>query len=328
MKIFRGDDVTPGGAAQQALKDGSVVTIGNFDGVHLGHRKILDRVRENAARMGLPSVVLTFDPHPRKVLSSPDSLRLITDSRVKCGIFELLGVDVMAVINFTREFASESAEKFIDKWLMMLSPRAVVVGYDFNFGRGGAGSIDMLKAEGARRGFGVEVTPAFQADGMVVSSSRIRNLVEGGEVELAEKLLGRPYSVLGPVIKGHGRGKRLGIPTANIGTEAELLPCDGVYAGEVALEDKPLPAMVNVGANPTFDDMYRSVEACILDFDEDIYGREIELRFRRRIRSEIKFSGPEELVAQIEKDKKSIRKFFRHYGVSLTPGLAKRCRHY
>ncbi len=325
MKIFRGDDVTPGGPAQQALKGGSVVSIGNFDGVHLGHREILDRVHEKAGQMGLPSVVMTFDPHPRKVLSSPESLRLITDVRVKCAIFELLEVDVMAIINFTREFASESAEQFIDKWLMMLSPRQVIVGYDFNFGRGGAGSIDMLETEGARRGFDVEVAPALRADGMVVSSSRIRNLVEGGEVALAEKLLGRPYSVFGPVIKGHGRGKRLGIPTANIGAEAELLPCDGVYAGEVVIEDDPLPAMVNVGANPTFDDMHQSVEACILDFDKDIYGKELELRFRQRVRSEIKFPGPDELVAQIEKDKKSIRKFFEYYGASSTPNLAKRC---
>jgi len=328
MKVFRGDDVTPGGTVSQALKGGSVVTIGNFDGVHVGHRAILDRVHEKAGEAGLLSVVLTFDPHPRKVLSSPESLRLITDIRTRCGIFELLGVDVMVVIDFTREFASESAEKFIDRWLMMLSPREVIVGYDFNFGRGGAGTIDMLEKEGKKRGFGLRVVPALQADGMVVSSSRIRNLVEGGEVALAEKLLGRPYAVFGPVIKGHGRGKRLGIPTANIGTEAELLPCDGVYAGEVVLENEPMPAMVNVGANPTFDDMYRSVEACILDFDKDIYGEELELRFRRRIRSETKFSGPEELVRQIEKDKRSIQKFFRSCGTSPAPGLVKRRRLY
>ncbi len=316
MKVLSGADIARGGTAQNTFSAGTAVSIGNFDGVHRGHREILARLMRRAEELGTLSVVMTFDPHPRKVLSGPEGLKLITGLNTKCRIFESLGLDYLIKMDFTSEFAALSPQEFIEKWLMLLSPRAVVIGYDFNFGRGGAGTFDILEAEGRKRGFTVEMVEALSVEGMTVSSSRIRNLIEGGEVGTAEKLLGRPYSVFGKVIKGHGRGQRLGFPTANVGATEELLPCDGVYAGEVVIDNQALPAMVNIGANPTFEDMARSVEACILNFNDDIYGKEIEVRFRDRIRSEIKFPDPEALVEQIKHDQKTIERFFQSRGTS------------
>jgi len=325
MEIFRETD-SASGAAIEALRNGSALTIGNFDGIHLGHREILARVHKWSGELKVPSVVMTFDPHPRKVLSSPAGLRLITDNRSKCGIFDMLEVDYMLIVEFTREFASLAPMDFIEKWLMPLSPRAIVVGYDFNFGRGGAGSLETLEKEGARSNFSVEMVPAYKVEGVSVSSSRIRNLIEAGEVAMAEKFLGRPFSVYGQVIKGHGRGRKLGFPTANINVAAELLPCDGVYAAEVALEDGVHAAMLNIGSNPTFEDMARSVEACILDFDRDMYGMEVEARFRERIRSEIKFPGPDALIEQINQDKKAIERFFQKHGKSSPLVISSSCK--
>lgn len=314
MKVFAGVELAPGGAARQALKDGCAVTIGNFDGVHLGHQKILNRVLERSAQLSVPSVVMTFDPHPRKALSNPAALKLITDTRMKSRIFERLDVDYLIIVSFTREFAMQSPQGFIDWWIAPARPKAVVVGYDFNFGRGGSGSFEALQKEGEKRGFTTEMIEAYRIDGVAVSSSRIRNLIEGGEVALAEKFLGRPYTVAGHVVKGHGRGRRLGFPTANIDTDAELLPCDGVYAGEVVVGGRKLPAMVNIGSNPTFDDIARSVEACILNFNEDIYNIEVEVRYRERIRSEVKFPNAQALVEQIKSDQKTIEAYFRKLG--------------
>jgi len=222
-----------------------------------------------------------------------------------------MGIDILVILKFDRAFASQSPAEFIGNWLMMLKPKAVVVGYDFNFGRGGSGTLDILRQEGEMRGFDVEVVEASRVDGMVVSSSRIRNLVAAGEVARAAELLGRPFSVSGPVIKGHGRGRKLGFPTANIDTSAEMLPADGVYAGEALVDSDAYPAMINIGSNPTFDDIARSLEACFFNFNRDIYGNEVEVKFLERIRSEIKFKGPEELIAQIERDQALIEEFFK-----------------
>jgi len=326
MKVLNGPEISPGSASHKIFKRGAAVTIGNFDGVHLGHREIIARLRNKASELSIPTVVMTFDPHPRKVLSSsPENINLILDFRTKCRIFESLGIDVVVKEEFSREFASQSPREFIDRRLMRLNPRAIVVGYDFNFGRGGAGSVEMLEEEGRKRNFTVETVEAFHADGVIVSSSRIRNLIEGGEVAMAEKLLGRPYSVFGHVIKGHGRGRRLGFPTANIDISTVLLPCDGVYAGEVIVKNRDLHAMVNIGTNPTFGDIARTLEACILHFHEDIYGIEVEVRFRERIRSEKKFSGPEQLIEQIKHDQRAIERFFQTHGTSGKPGGSSSC---
>lgn len=309
MKVFK-DENPASNNVQEMVSAGSAVTIGNFDGIHLGHRAILRRLKECSAELGVPSVMLTFDPHPRKVLSSPASLRLLTDTGDKCRLIEKFGIDIFLTIKFDRKFAALSPSEFIENWIMPLNPGAVIVGYDFNFGRGGSGSMDLLREIGGRRGFHVEMVDKTSVEGVTVSSSRIRNLVEGGEVALAEKLLGRPYSVSGPVVRGHGRGRKLGFPTANIATRAEILPDDGVYAGQVVMDGKPLPAMINIGSNPTFNDIARSLEACILDFDDDLYGMDLEVRFLERVRNEVKFSGPEKLAEQITRDQVFIEEFF------------------
>lgn len=311
MRIFSDKDIQQGDGLKEIVADGSVVTIGNFDGVHVGHQAILALVKQRAGELLVPSVVITFDPHPRKVLSAPEHLRLLLDKKQKRALLEKAGIDVLVTLKFDKSFASQTAVEFIEKWLMKFNPKVVVVGYDFSFGRGGAGTLEILKEEGKMRGFVVEVVEASRVDGMVVSSSKIRNLIEAGEIAKANRLLGRPYSLHGPVVKGHGRGKKLGFPTANVDSSAEIIPADGVYAGEVVLNGKALPAMVNVGTNPTFEDLARTIEACILDFDRDIYGEEVEIRFLERIRSEIKFKSVEELIKQIEKDQQVIEEFFR-----------------
>mgnify|MGYP005831603509 CR=1 FL=1 len=311
MKVLSNKDIEQGDTLKAMVADGSVVTIGNFDGVHVGHHAILSLVKQRARELVVPSIVVTFHPHPRKVLSSPEHLRLLLDKKEKCALLEKIGIDALVTLNFDKSFASQTPVEFIERWLMKFNPKAVVVGYDFSFGRGGAGTLEILKEEGKIRGFVVEVVEASRVDGMVVSSSRIRNLIEAGEIAKANRMLGRPYSLHGSVVKGHGRGRKIGFPTANIDSSAEVVPADGVYAGEVVLAGNALPAMVNIGTNPTFEDMVRTIEACILDFDGDIYGREAEVRFLERIRPEIKFNSVEELVKQIEKDQEVIEEFFR-----------------
>lgn len=310
MKVFTDKDVQQGDGLKSIVRGGAVVTIGNFDGVHLGHQAILSLVKQRARELLVPAVVITFDPHPRKVLTAPEYLKLLSNKKQKCQLLKEFGIDILVTLKFDKSFASQTAAEFIERWLMKFNPKVVVVGYDFSFGRGGAGTLEILKEEGKMRGFLVEVVEASRVDGMVVSSSKIRNLIEAGEIAKANKLLGRPYSLIGPVVKGHGRGRKIGFPTANIDSSAEIVPADGVYAGEVILDGKALPAMVNIGTNPTFEDLARTIEACILNFDRDIYGQEVEVRFLERIRPEIKFKSVEELVKQIEKDQEVIEEFF------------------
>ncbi len=285
----------------------AVVTIGNFDGVHLGHQALFHEVIERAHLLRGTSVAMTFEPHPLRVLKRNGHLPLITLYEQKAELISKTGIDVLIRVPFTLEFAEISAETFIKDILVeKIGMKAIVVGKDYTFGKNREGNLDLLIEYGARLHFDVIVadwiqTPAAGAGR--VSSTRIRELVLDGDVEKAGKLLGRAYQIRGRVEKGRNRGgKLLGFPTANIRLTDELSPRQGVYAVIVECGDKIYKGVANIGYSPTFDDHIYTVEVHILDFEEDIYEKEIRVNFIARIRDEKKFSGIEELSARIGKD--------------------------
>lgn len=291
--------------------DRTVVTIGNFDGVHLGHRAILARVRQRARDLGGQAVAVTFDPHPLKLLRPEMKLPLLNTPEQKLNLLASCGLDAVVVLPFTRKFAALPARDFVIQYFCeRLKVREVVIGHDYCFGRGREGNIDLLKAMGADLGFTVQVVWAVEADGAVVSSSLIRALLRLGKVAEAGRLLGRPYGVAGPVVRGQGRGgKLLGVPTANIRSVNELLPASGIYAVRVRRGPEILPGVANIGTCPTFDNgCDSSLEVHLLEFNGDLYGEELEVDFVGRLREERRFPSVEALAAQIHADIATARK--------------------
>ena len=283
---------------------GSVVTIGNFDGVHLGHQAVFGQVIEEAHKTNRRAVVITFDPHPKMILHPERRpFYLITTIEEKIALIAETGIDALIVIPFSLTFAGTTAGEFVSNILWnKLKISKIIIGHDYTFGRNKEGNEAFLAAYGERMGFAVEVIHAFRIKETVISSTRIRNALLAGQVRLASEWLGRPYNLAGTVIHGHQRGAGLGFPTANINPEKLLLPSDGVYAVIVCLKRNRYQGVLNIGNNPTFGDMSRSVEAFILDFKGDIYDKNIEVLFIDQIRPEIKFDGPEKLIAQINRD--------------------------
>lgn len=288
----------------------SVLTIGNFDGVHLGHQVLLSRVVTLAREAGVPSVVMTFEPHPVKVLAPDRKLTRIFDFEDQRKCLENAGIDILVVEPFSREFSQVTAERFLNEWIYRpFSPSMIIVGYDFTFGSGRSGSIDFLRSKASELGISVEVIPPVKVDGEIASSTRIRQALEAGDVALAARLLGRSFYIEGLVERGAGRGRTIGIPTANLRTTAETVPAQGVYAAWAVVGGRRFKSMVNIGSNPTFVHQgHVTIEAHILDFNEDLYGRSLRLEFVQRLRSEKKFSGVNELVAQIRSDIEDGRK--------------------
>lgn len=293
-----------------------MLTIGNFDGVHLGHRAILDLVISRAKAVGGESVLYTFEPHPRRVLQSESGLRLLETFDQKMETLEALGLDVVIAEPFSLEFARISPEYFIEHYIHQgIRPVEVYVGYDFHFGRDREGSMRLLTERGPHLGFSVTVVPEVLVDGRDVNSTRIRELLANGEVEEARQLLGRPFSVRGEVSHGDHRGREIGFPTANLAPETEILPGPGVYYGhlrclrQAAADTKRhvpmglLPVVTNVGYRPTFRDGRDLVaEAHVLDFAGNLYGLEVDLTFEGRIRGERRFEGVDALREQIARD--------------------------
>ena len=280
-----------------------VITIGNFDGVHRGHRALFQRVIDWAKKLGGESVVMTFDPHPLQVLAPEKGPDFITPHARKLQLIQQEGIDGVIVVPFSRDFARISAHDFVKDLLVdRIGIKGIVVGYDYRFGRGREGNIKMLRDLGSRYGFQVEMVSGVELDGTVVSSTAIRHLIREGNLTEAAKLLGRPYEVTGRVIQGKERGRLLGFPTANVRVESQVPPKPGVYAVEVELNGEIYGGAANFGYNPTFGDKEASLEVHILDFDEDIYGQELTVRFIERLRDEKRFDGPEALMAQIRKD--------------------------
>ena len=298
MKVFRDLDQIP-----EEFR-GAVATIGNFDGVHLGHRHIFARVVAEAARNGCKAVVITFEPHPKMILR-PEirPFYLITSLDEKIGRIADTGIDGLVLIHFTREFSQTTAKDFICSILWeRLRIRKLFIGHDYTFGRGKEGNEAYLAAFGERLGFEVEVIGAFRAGDEIISSTLTRNTILKGDVGKAATFLGRPYSISGLVIEGHRRGRSLGFPTANVKPDKDLLPARGIYAVRVLLGGKTYGGVLNIGFNPTFSDTALSVEVYLFDFNKDIYGERLEILFIERIRDEIKFDGPAQLVEQIRRD--------------------------
>ncbi len=280
------------------------VTIGNFDGVHLGHQQLFSRVVELARQSGGVSVAVTFDPHPLKVLS-PKGIRLISTTEQKIELIERAGVDELLIIPFNREMAATSAEDFVEAILLKgLGMTDLVVGYDYAMGKGRAGGTEFLRRQGQAKGFSVEVVPAFYAQGKLVSSSTIRELVSAGRMRDVRALLGRYYQIRGEVQYGRQRGSGLlGYPTANLRLlEEDLCPKRGVYVTQVIYDGKQYGGVSNIGYNPTFGETTLVAETHIFDFNDDIYGRPLRINLLRHLRDECKFRTLEDLIAQIGKD--------------------------
>jgi len=280
------------------------VTIGNFDGVHLGHQLLFSQVVNLAHRHGGTSVVVTFDPHPLKVLR-PGSIRLISTTEQKIELIERAGIDVLVVIPFDRDFAATTAEEFVEDILIRkIGLKELVVGYDYAFGRGRTGNIDFLKAKGEEKGFPVTVVEAHHEKDMLVSSTKIRELVAEGRMRDVHQLLGRYYQIRGEVQRGKQRGRSVvGFPTANLQIlEEDLCPKRGVYVTQVVYDGRCYGGVSNIGYNPTFGENRLVAETHIFDFDDDIYGKPIRINLLQHLRGEKKFNGPEELGSQIQKD--------------------------
>ncbi len=307
MDVIHGSENIP-----ESLK-GAFVTIGNFDGVHLGHRFIFGMLVGEARREGRPAVAISFDPHPKMVLHPERRpFYLITSPEEKIGLLAGLGIDAFILIPFSVEYARTTADEFVRVILWeRLRIRRVIIGHDYTFGRGKEGNEAFLTEAGRRLGFEVEVMNAFCVGDTVISSTKIREALLAGEVRFAATFLGRPYNLSGRVISGNHRGVRLGFPTANIAPDKEMVPARGVYAVRVLREGKRHDGVVNIGFNPTFADKKRSVEVHIFDFHEDIYGESIEILFIERIRDEVRFESPEKLIAQIDRDIARARKILK-----------------
>ncbi len=283
---------------------GSCVTIGNFDGVHLGHQRLMARTCAKARKRGLISVVVTFDPHPMTVLMGQKTPPFITSTRQRLKFIEQQGPNVALVLEFTRQMAALEPEDFVQRYLVEgLALRELVVGYDYAMGKGRRGNFELLSALGQQLGFGVERLDPVIVGGAVVSSTRIRDLIQSGNVWDARPLLGRFFEVEGEVVDGMKRGaSKLGFPTANLRLSGTLLPKPGVYAVWAEVDGETYQAVANVGDNPTFGDTGLTLEAHILDFNRDIYGQQICLQFVQRLRSERKFDSIEALKARIADD--------------------------
>jgi riboflavin kinase / FMN adenylyltransferase len=275
------------------------LTIGSFDGVHLGHLDVIKHVIASAKGLDAQPALLTFEPHPRCVLDPANCPQSITTLQEKLALIEAAGIEHAIVLRFDRELASLSPQEFVDRLATMMELRSWVIGYDFAFGRGRTGSAIWLREHGHH----VEVVPPFKIDGHDLHSSEVRRLVTGGEVEQANRLLGREYSMAGPVEAGERVGRQLGFPTANIGVEPnKLIPALGAYAGRARTPEGDFIAALSVGYRPTFEGTQLRVEAFLLDFEGDLYQKRIELRFIRYLHPDIKFPTIADLVRRLHQD--------------------------
>ncbi|MCD6184591.1 MAG: bifunctional riboflavin kinase/FAD synthetase [Deltaproteobacteria bacterium] len=284
-----------------------VITIGNFDGVHLGHQALLHEVIEKAEKINGTSMAMTFEPHPKRVLKYDCYLPLITLYEQKIELFEKSGIDVLICVPFNKQFASISADDFINNLLLeTIGIKAIIVGKDYTFGKNRVGNINLLKKYALQKGFDVVVSNWIPVSGKCpvrISSTKIRELVLDGKIEEARQLLGRFYQIRGMVVPGRNRGGRLlGCPTANINLKDELCPKKGVYAVIVECLNSKYKGVANIGYSPTFTDQKFTVEVHILNFNKDIYKQQIRVNFIKRIRDEKKFSNINELSEQIKKD--------------------------
>lgn len=295
--------------------DKSAVAIGNFDGVHIGHRAIFERVVDEAARRDADAVALTFEPHPKAFFRPDDAPDRLSPAPYKYGLIADCGIDEIVALTFDESLAGYPPERFVEQILVAaLKAQHVVVGEDFRFGKQRAGDTDSLKSIGEPLGMSREIVEFVEWQGSPVSSTRIRRAVEAGDFGDAEAMLGRPFRLYGEVVEGDQRGRTLGFPTANIEVVDMALPPQGVYATTLSVGGGRWRSVTNVGTRPTFDGEELTVEAFVLEGETgdelDLYGKEARLAVHRRLRGEKKFDSPDELIAQIERDVEQTREFF------------------
>jgi riboflavin kinase/FMN adenylyltransferase len=286
------------------------LAIGVFDGVHLGHQSVISTSTSHARSADGTPVVITFDPHPLKVLRPHNAPHLLTATQHKIGLIRDLGVEHLLVITFDKNFAATSPETFIEQLVMHSNPLGeICVGHEWSFGKDRRGNLDLLKKLGAQFNFNVVAIPPVKMDGAVVSSTAIRQAVEKGDLATAAAMLGRDYTILGTVVAGGKIGKKLGYPTANLSAHSEQFPPNGVYFAEATLDGALYPGVVNLGYRPTVSSgkSERILEIHLLDFDREIYGKDLEVRFVSYLRPEKKFENVDALVRQIEFDVRRAR---------------------
>jgi len=293
---------------------GSVLTIGNFDGMHLGHQAILRSVVERAKLLGAVSTALTFDPSPLKVLRPESAPPRISTNEQRVEWFRALGLDAAVILRFDRALAQIAADDFVrDMLVARLQLRAILVGENFCFGCDHAGDVTLLRRLGTQQGFGVEIVSPVRTGGQIVSSTAVRRAVAQGDVGRAARLLGRPFVLTGEIHAGTGTGSKLVFPTLNLSPEQELLPARAVYVTESVVAGETRPSVTNVGRRPTFSGSSLSFESHLLGFSEKLTRGRMEVRFLKRLRGEKKFPGPAELRAQIARDIASAERFFNRF---------------
>ncbi len=286
----------------------TVITIGSFDGIHLGHKILFEETKNLARLLNVKSAIVSFDPHPRMVLFPESNLKFLTTFEEKLYLLSQLKIENLILIPFTKTLSELSHDLFVQEYIVdKLKTKGIIVGFNFRFGKSRKGDVDYLNKVAKKYNFIVKVIPPVMLNGIIISSSTIRNLIETGQIEPANELLGRPYFIMGKVIKGKGRGKDLGYPTANMEVSPfKLLPPAGVYAVWVILNGEKLKGALNIGKRPTFGEKETSIEVHIFNFNKDIYGETLKIELIKRIREERKFSSIEELKKQIKKDCKLI----------------------
>ena len=310
MKIYHGTE-------NANIMRPTVLTLGVFDGLHLGHQRIMQTVVERSAAIGAVPTAITFDPHPRAVLHPETAPPLLQTLDQRLANLEVMGIKQAIVIPFDREFAAREADEFLTNIIHeRLQAKEVYLGKGFEFGRNRGGNIDLLRKMSSELGFIADEVDEVQLRGQRISSSAIRRLLAEGKVNRARRMLGRPYGVEGVIIRGLRRGHTIGFPTANLKPHNRVIPRYGVYATATLIDGTWRKSITNIGVRPTFEsEADASIETFVFDFDGDLYGAVLRVRFLHRIRDERKFNGIEELTAQIKTDSERARNYFRHEGV-------------
>lgn len=289
----------------------TLLTIGVFDGIHVGHQQLIQKLKQKAFDSKLLPGVVTFDPHPRYVVTPGIELPCLTTPQEKIEILKKLGLEVIALITFTSDVANLSAREFLMKLKKHLKMKGLVIGPDFAMGHGREGNKDNLFSLSREIGFSLEILPAISINGDIISSTSIRKALTNGDLGKVTLLLGRPFALTGNVVKGDERGRLIGFPTANLKAEKDkTIPVDGIYITMVWIDGKPYNSVTSIGIRPTFGKKERTVETYILDFSGDLYGQQLKVEFLERLRDEKKFSSAEELITKIAEDVKQARTFF------------------
>ena len=308
MQVHRLPDQLP------SFRD-AVVTIGTFDGVHTGHQKIINQLKEEAARINGESVLITFDPHPRKVLDPSKPLKLITTLEEKIELLKKQAIDHVVIVPFSKEFSSLSAEAYITDFLVnKFLPHTVIIGYDHKFGHDRMGDYHLMETFSEKLKFELKEIPEHIVDSIIVSSTQIRRAITIGDMHIANDLLGYDFFFQGKIIEGNKLGRKLGFPTANLHIKEadKLIPGNGVYAVTTTLNGQHYEGMMNIGIRPTLADGLFMIEVNLFDFDKEVYGSELRVHVKRFMRPELKFSGLDALKDQIEKDKQNVLAVLGH----------------